>query len=46
MDRYQNDFCCCEKVFEASDVRADDTRVMFDGGNLSETRSRYETTKM
>ena len=39
-------FAVVKKVFEASDVRADDTRVKFDGGNLSETRSRYETTKM
>lgn len=35
-------FAVIKKVFEASDVRASDTRVPFTGDNLDETRSKKE----
>ncbi len=38
-------FAILRMVFQASDVRADDTRVPFDGKNLDETRSREEAGK-
>lgn len=35
-----------KKVFEASDVRANDTRIMFDGINLNDTRNKNEVKKI